>query len=199
MVLSGKSDIVNALEKVGELLEAQGVTASIVIIGGAAMNLRGYADRATTDVDIVAFGGTESGGRDVLRKAPYPLPEELRRAVYQVASDLGLDPDWLNSAAHSQWDTGLPPGLEARLDWRTHGGLAYGIAGRLDLIFFKLYAAADQVSADSVHCSDLLALHPTHVELAQANAWAREQDPSTGFADSLEKATAYVTARIQGA
>lgn len=47
-------------------------------------------------------------------------------------------------------------------------GLDVGLIGRYDLIFFKLYAAADHASPGSVHARDLLALSPTREELDAA-------------------------------
>lgn len=130
-----------ALQRVGELLAAGGQSYSIVAIGGAAMNLLGYVSRATTDVDIVAFG--RSGQAVGLIPPPEPLPAPLLQAARIVARDMGLDPDWFNNGPAGQWQTGLPPGLETRVHWRDYGPLRVGLADRRDLIFFKLYAAAD--------------------------------------------------------
>lgn len=52
-----------------------------------------------------------------------------------------------------------------------------------DLIFFKLYAAADHTGVRSVHFQDLLALQPADAELGAAAEWVREQDPAPEFAD----------------
>ena len=67
--------------------------------------------------------------------------------------------------------------------WRTYGGLEVGLASRYDLIFFKLYAAADQPGPDSVHFQDLLALGPSDEELEAAARWVRDQDPGSDFAN----------------
>lgn len=50
------SDIERALQLVGELLAARQVNFRIAVIGGSALNLLGLVSRATTDVDILAFG-----------------------------------------------------------------------------------------------------------------------------------------------
>lgn len=94
----------------------------------------------------------------------------------------------MNTLAGLQWKTGLPPGFGDRVHWRQHGGLWLGLADRHDLIFMKLYAAADGGGAASVHFQDLLALEPTHDELAAAARWARSQDPSPGFSEVLSGA-----------
>jgi hypothetical protein len=108
-----------------------------------------------------------------------------------------LPPDWLNADAALQWLQGLPPGLADRVTWRDYGSaLRVGLVGRRDLIFFKLYAAADDRNANSVHMRDLFVLTPTSDEIAAAEAWVRTQDPSPAFAGLLDKALNYVRARI---
>jgi hypothetical protein len=187
MLEDGKS-IERALALVGELLQARGVRRRIVIIGGAAINLLGIVSRATTDVDILAFGRPNGS----LYPPDEPLPPDLAAAANTVAGDLGLDPHWLNTGPASQWRTGLPPGLPGRVQWRDFGGLAVGIVSRYDLIHFKLYAAADAPGPGSVHAQDLLALSPSDLELAAAAEWVRSQDPSPAFADALNQVIAHV-------
>ena len=64
-------------------------------------------------------------------------------AVEDVARALDLATDWLNPGPASMMDFGLPPGFERRVSVRTYGGLEVHVAGRADLICFKLYAAVD--------------------------------------------------------
>ena len=69
------------------------------------------------------------------------------------------------------------------------------LAGRLDLIYPKLYAAADDTGPTSRHFADLLVLRPTADELAAAGAWiSQTQDPSPTMATALERVTAHVLA-----
>lgn len=96
-----------ALRAVGELLEFEGHSIAIVVLGGSAMILLGFVSRTTKDVDVVALAAASSG-KTILRR-PEPLPHPLARAIKRVAVDLGLEPDWMNAAAGGQWDTGLPP------------------------------------------------------------------------------------------
>lgn len=180
--LSNSREIEQALRLVGELLEAGGLRFHVAVIGGSAVNLLGLVSRATTDVDILAFADVDAQGALHLRPPDEPLPPPLAHAARTVATDLGLDPNWLNTGPASQWRTGLPPGLSERLDWRTYGGLVVGVAARYDLIFFKLYAAADDIGPSSVHFQDLVALAPTSDELEAAGHWVRDQDPSPDFA-----------------
>jgi hypothetical protein len=174
------------LRAVGEQLAAVGASYAVVIIGGAAMNLGGFVRRPTRDVDILALvvqGRIES---------PEPLPTPLRDAIARVARDYRLPEDWMNTGPASQLRTGLPPGLESRLEWRRFAGLQVGIVARDDLIAFKLYAAADQTGPGSVHLTDLLALRPSPDELERAAVWVRSQDPTPDFHPVLERVIEHV-------
>lgn len=179
--LSGPQEIERALRLVGELLDAGGHRYHIVIIGGSAVNLLGLVSRATTDVDVLAFASPDSAGVMRLRLPDEPMPAPLTTAATTVAGDLGLDPSWLNTGPSSQWRTGLPPGLEGRVAWRTYGGLSVGVSDRRDLVFFKLYAAADDSGTGSVHFQDLVAFSPSDEELDAAARWIQQQDPSPDF------------------
>lgn len=191
MTLTNAAMTETALRRVGELLAAEGEEAAIVVIGGAAMNLLGFVDRATRDVDILAFGVREASGIRII-PPPSPLPRALMRAASDVARDLELAPDWLNTGPALQWRQGLPPGLEEHVTWRRYAGLRVGIVARFDLICFKLYASADQFGPESPHVTDLLALKPSHGELLAAATWVASQDPSPGFAEALAKVVDYV-------
>ena len=60
-------------------------------------------------------------------------------------------------------------------------GLVVWLAGRFDLVCFKLYAAADDWPTRGRHLDDLRALDPTPAELGAAARWALGHDPSPGF------------------
>ena len=187
------SDIERALQLVGELLAARQVNFRIAVIGGSALNLLGLVSRATTDVDILAFGKPpDTRGAIELGPPEEPLPAALSNAAAIVAKDLGLDPHWLNTGPASQWQTGPPPGLEGRVHWRLYGGAPWvGIVDRYDLIFFKLYAAADDRGPSSVHFQDLIALRPTDGELAAAASWVRSQDPGVDFGRTVSNVVSH--------
>lgn len=200
MDLAGRTGIEQALQLLGELMAARGEQLRIVVIGGAAMNLRGLVSRATTDVDILAFGdprAEESGNRSRIMEPPDPLPAWLLRDIRTVAGDLRLDSHWLNTGPAGQWKQGLPPGLADRIEWRGFGPLEVGLVGRIDLIYFKLYAAADHTGPESVHFQDLLALRPSGAELDAAEAWTRHQDPSPEFTEVLRKVVRHAKRVIQ--
>jgi len=188
MRLSGRAALVEALQAVGERLAYDGVTCTLVVVGGAALNLLGIVDRPTIDVDVLARVGDDG---ETLQP-PDPLPDALRRAVVAVARDRGLLETWVNTTVADQWRFGLPPGLGERLTWETFGGLRVGIVERRDLICFKLYASADQTGPDNVHVRDLLALRPRGPELEAAAEWVRSQDAGPEFHAVVARVVAYV-------
>jgi hypothetical protein len=185
------NDIENALQAVGDLLAADGHRLGIVVIGGAALSLLGVVDRATRDVDIVAFANNHEHPEN-LERPPRPLPAELASAIAQVARDFGLPENWMNRGPAGQWDVGLPPGFAERVAWRTYGGLDVGLADRLDLICFKLEAAADQPTSNSRHFRDLVALNPSDDELAIAHQWAREKNAGVEYQTILDRVVEHV-------
>lgn len=173
----------NALEEllsaVGEHLQAAGEPTSIVVVGGGALSMRGWVDRTTDDVDVIARVREADGAHELL--PPEPLPKPLVDAVVRVARDYGLRSDWLNTLVAMQWTTGLPPDLLEGVEWRRFGALHVGFAGRRSIIALKLFAAVDQGS-ESVHFQDLVALDPTDGELEDAADWVSRQDGSPRFA-----------------
>ncbi len=193
MTLHGSQAIERALKAVGERLAADGESVSVVVLGGAAMNLHGIVQRATTDVDILARVVDDEG----TIAHPDPLPEALHRAAAAVARDLRLRDDWMNTAVAGQWELGLPEGLADRLEWRMYGALRVGLVSRRDLIYFKLYASADQTGPESVHARDLLALLPTRGELAGAAEWVRAQDASPDFHRVVAEVVEYVDGALR--
>lgn len=198
--LTGGSDIRTALGRVAEFLAGKGEAFAIVILGGAALNLLGVVERETIDVDILAVGLPEdrSVPRQIVEPPPRPLSQALVLAIHQVAEELGLAEAWMNIGPALQWRSGLPPGLAARIEWRTFGdALDVGIVSRYDLIFFKLFAAADDSGTDSVHYKDLLALNPTPPELRAAADWVRGQDASEAFAEILERVVTDVSRQLR--
>ena len=169
------------LAALAEHLGALNQRVEMVVIGGAALQILGYVDRPTRDVDVVAilYGS-------VLREAQ-PLPEPLRHAAARVSRDFGLPKDWLNAGPTDLVRLGLPEGFLSRVHTRTFGpALSVHFADRLDLIHFKLYAMVDQ--GGGRHEADLRALQPTREELLAAARWTRTHDPSEGFRDELEAA-----------
>ncbi len=106
----------------------KGTPLEVSICGGAAINLLGFIQRVTKDIDIVS---------------PEILPETFREAVKITADYFGLKSDWINQGPIDLLRMGLPEGFHARcakLDFQST--LIFCIASRLDQIHFKVYAAA---------------------------------------------------------
>ncbi len=187
------SEIEETLRRLGELLEHGGRNAAIVVVGGAALNLLGVVQRNTVDIDVIAVGGGVGPTGTPMIVEPKGLPLDLAEEVARVTRDFNLPPGWINTAVASQWRTGLPPGFADRIHWRQYGGLSVGLAGRWDLIAFKLHATADQ-DMRSRHLTDLLALQPSREELESAAAWVRTQDAGPEFHVILTRVMAHVAA-----
>lgn len=138
------------------------------------MLLLGIIHRPTKDLDVLALV------RDGEYVTAQPLPGELETAARDVAAELGLAPDWLNSGPTAQIDSGLPAGFHERVETRTYRTLVTHIASRLDHIYLKLYAAVDH-AGQGKHFDDLRRLTPTRQELLDAADWVRSQDISPSF------------------
>lgn len=169
-------DVPEMLAALGELLGSRGRRYELVLIGGASLQLHGVISRPTRDADVLA---ERVDGQVV----PLPsLPDHLRAAVQDVGEAYGAAPDWLNTGPQSLIELGLPLGFEARLERRDfEPGLVIWLAGRYDLVCFKLYAAANEWPTRGRHIQDLRALAPVPADLLTAARWARSHDPSPGF------------------
>lgn len=180
-------NIIAALRALGEILASQGEHAAVVVVGGTALIVQGFVTRTTRDVDVIAISSDPTNRDRKAIEPPEPLPESLLQAISRVARDYNLPDDWMNTTAGLLWKTGLPPRFEERIHWEQYDGLWLGLADRYDLIFLKLYAAADSEGPSSVHYQDLMALQPTNEELDAAAQWVRSQDPSAPFARILNQ------------
>lgn len=174
------------LQAAGDLLEYEGLNASVVVVGGAALNMLGFVARTTDDIDVIAQVKEQGRGKEPRLLPPEPLPEALQHAILRVARDFGLSKTWMNTEIGAQWRQGLPPWLNNDLIWRRYGRLKVGLAGRRTLIALKLFAATDQ-GPRSVHYQDLIALSPTEKELDSARVWVATQDASEAFASILDE------------
>jgi hypothetical protein len=175
----GRTQLETALRALGNLLEARRLHYEVVLIGGGNLILRGFVSRPTTkDLDLLGEW-TPSGVRPMR-----PMPEALRIAVEDVARTYGLARDWVNLGPESLLDLGLPDGFAGRLERHDYGGIVTWLAGRFDMVCFKLYAAVDQGSR-SRHLQDLRELQPDRDELFAAARWTRTHDPSPGFRSVL--------------
>lgn len=175
----GRAQLETALTALGELLTARELHYEVVLVGGGNLILRELIARPTTkDLDIL--GARTANGVDQMR----PMPEPLRAAVIDVGRAFGLADDWLNTGPDSLLDLGLPDGFSERLERRDFGGLVAWLAGRFDMVCFKLYAAVDQ-GPRSRHFQDLREMEPERDDLLAAARWATSHDPSPGFRSLL--------------
>jgi hypothetical protein len=172
-----------ALALVGVMLAERGLAFEVVVIGGANLALTGLIPRPTVDVDVVAIRTSRTEPLECAR----PLPTELREAVSQVAELIGLYDGWMNGAASSDFDLGLPPGFEQRLSVRTFGGLRVAFAHRRDIVAWKLQAAVDQLGTRNRHMDDLRRLRPAEDELIAARRWFETvEGPDSAFWSHLD-------------
>ena len=179
MDMIGREQLEAALAALGELLAARGVRYELVLVGGGNLILRGLITRPTTkDLDILG-----ERALDVIRPLR-PMPAPLREAVTDVGRAFGLADEWLNVGPNFLLDLGLPDGFTERLERRDFGGLVVWLAGRYDMVCFKLYAAVDQ-GPRSRHFEDLVELGPDGNDLLGAARWASTHDPSPGFRSLL--------------
>jgi hypothetical protein len=179
MTSIGRTQLETALRALGELLEARERHYEVVLIGGGNLILRGLVTRPTTK-DLDLLGEWTSDGIKPMR----PMPEPLRIAVVDVARAHGLASDWVNLGPESLLDFGLPHGFLGRLERRDYGGIVAWLAGRVDMICFKLYASVDQ-GPRSRHLQDLNELRPDRDELLAAARWTMTNDPSPGYRSLL--------------
>jgi hypothetical protein len=131
-------------------LKQQHIQRELVICGGAALIALQIISRETRDVDVLKPR----------------IDIALQKAAKAVAKNLGLVENWLNNGPAMLMNE-LPP------DWDSHceavfsgSHLTVRALGRRDLIYSKLYAAADRMS----DVDDLVAIKPTEDELESARA-----------------------------
>ena len=179
MTSIGRTQLEIALRALGQLLEARGLHYEVVLIGGGNLILRGLVTRPTTK-DLDLLGEWTADGIKPMR----PMPEPLRMAVLDVARTYGLASDWVNLGPESLLDLGLPDGFLERLEQRDYGGLVAWLADRVDMVWFKLYAAVDQ-GPRSRHLQDLRELRPDRDELLAGARWTVTHDPSPGYRSLL--------------
>lgn len=173
--------LIEALETLGELLGERGHRYELAVLGGGSLLLQGLLSRTTADLDVVAR--IESSAY----RTAEPLPKALKEAVGEVATLYSLGRSWLNSGPTDLLRFGLPDGFSDRSEMRKYGALTLRLAGRLDQIAFKLYAAVDQ-GPRSKHFRDLQELGPSREELVHGARWAVTHDTSEPFEDQLWQA-----------
>jgi len=163
-----------ALAALGAKLEMHETkTVSLLICGGAALNISGHLTRATADIDVLGRSGSAGEFAE--------MPEWLYAFAEEVAAELSLESGWLNDAALSVAQMGLPKGILSRAEKRSFGNsLEIAIASRMDLIALKCFAALD-AKAGKKHLGDLVDLNPTQEEMSFATDWLLDRPTSPEF------------------
>ncbi|MEE8350135.1 MAG: DUF6036 family nucleotidyltransferase [Acidobacteriota bacterium] len=187
-ILTGER-IEELLTAVGELLQAAGHRCSIVVVGGASLNLLGLLERTTKDIDVAARVEVKEGRRIFVH--PDPLPEPLQKAITTVARDFSIPTEWMNTQVATQWTDALPTFLFEEIQWQQYGSLEVGVVGRTTLLVLKLHAAVDR-DTDSVHYQDLIELAPTDSELVEARSIVATLDAGTEFPEILDQTISQV-------
>jgi hypothetical protein len=180
-----KQKLEEALNLLNNRLElAKASPVHIIACGGSALIITGIVGRTTKDIDVLGIMKTFEGKKEILK--PEPLPEVLQKSILEVADTLGIDKNWLNTGPKDLLKYGLPEGFLERLEKREYGRLlTVYFAGRIDQIYFKVYAAVD--SGPGRHVDDLLLLQPTVDEIEKAAKWAMTHDPSEPFRNTLKE------------
>lgn len=179
MTEMNKSTVLEALQILGERLRLkQSSPIQLVVCGGSALMVLDLVSRSTEDIDVVALA-TPDG--DIL--SPSPFPDDLVKAIREVAELQGLPDYWLNFGPSRDsgglFQCGLPDGLLGRAHEKNFGShLKVYFVDRFDQIHFKVFAAADSLG---VHVADLMELKPTSEEMEAAAKWCMTHDPSEGF------------------
>lgn len=164
----------------GFLEAAEAPHETLVIIGGSALITLGIVSRTTKDVDIMAGVDAERGLVD-----PRPMSPALRAAAENVAREMHLEPNWINTGPADQVLAGLPEGFLSRLSRQDYGpALTLCFPDRFDLIHLKLFAIMDQ--GKGRHVTDLMALEPTDDEMVKAAAWVLTQDAGEVFPEIVK-------------
>lgn len=150
----------------------------LAVCGGSALIATAIVSRTTRDVDVVAL--LDEHERLV---APVPLPDVLVQAARDITPLADLGENWLNNGPSrgegGLFQMGLPPGFASRLVRRDYGdSLSIYFIGRLDQIYFKIYAGTDRGGRD---LTDLAALNPTEEEVEAAARWAMTNDVSEPY------------------
>lgn len=189
-MLEGKDGIEEVLMALSEQLGAEDAgLIEIVVCGGAALNILGYVQRTTEDIDVIAFVDKDEQGMNVLIKAN-PMKPALLEAARRAQRDFDLKENWLNAGPSPIMNLGLPDGLMDRVEARTYGeNLIVHFLSRYDQIHFKLYAAIDQ---GGKHFDDLMALNPTADELEKAARWSMTHNPFDEYKRVLKRFLEYI-------
>ena len=169
-----QQNLTEALQLLGNLLAARrGEDYWLVVCGGSALLAQQIISRSTHDVDVLALRDW-NGGVD----GAYPMPENLMKAASQVADELKLDGNWLNSASSFHFPDLhlLPASFWQELETREYGDyLKISFVTRSGQIQLKTYATLNRAKPRDL--DDLRALSPTSAETETAVRWVLDKMP----------------------
>jgi hypothetical protein len=153
----------------------------LVVCGGSALLVQKITSRSTHDVDVLALRDW-NGGVD----GASPLPEPLKLAAGQVAEELRLEANWLNSAASLHFPDlhQLPVSFWQEMETRDYGDfLRISFVTRSGQIHLKIFAALNR--AQPRDFDDLRALAPSSAETEDALRWLLANIPVLAFRNKL--------------
>lgn len=169
-----QQNLAGALQLLGQLLEARkGAEFWLVVCGGSALLAQQIISRSTHDVDVLAVRDWDGGVG-----AAFPLPEALKQAAENVAQELHLDGNWLNSAASMHFPDLhlLPSSFWQELETREYGHyLKISFVTRSGQIQLKTYAVLNRAKPRDL--DDLRILAPTGPETEAAVRWILDNMP----------------------
>ncbi|MBL8878556.1 MAG: hypothetical protein JNG88_05495 [Phycisphaerales bacterium] len=148
MSVLGKSEIVAALTRLGELAQREGLKVELLLLGGCAMVLGFEARLSTRDVDAVVVSPPD--------RAP------IRRLVETIAKERDWAPDWLNDGAK-----GFVTSLDAGKTVLVAPGIRVRIPPLEALLAMKLCAWRDDL--DIADARRLL----SEIETSRQEGWVR--------------------------
>lgn len=132
-----REDIIRGLKELAADLNGRGISADVFIIGGAALVLRYFDRRLTSDVDLGSMNF-----------------ELIKPSAEAVANKNGWDPDWINNAA-----TQFVPSLGKSVTWETlyeNQGVSFKVTTPEVMLVMKL--AASRTGRDDQDIANLLAI-----------------------------------------
>lgn len=139
-----ETKIKNALNRLSELLNQANESRTLLLVGGAALQLLGHTHKiVTTDVDNLL-----------------PMDDLLKNLVIKIAKEMDLNENWLNSNSSSFARKNIDYFLNAQTVLST-GSLTVQIVSITIFIELKVRAHLDR----GFDLEDIIALHPTKEQL----------------------------------
>ncbi|MDO9183008.1 MAG: DUF6036 family nucleotidyltransferase [Bacteriovorax sp.] len=139
-----ETKIKNALNRLSELLGETNESRTLLLVGGAALQLLGYTHKTvTTDIDNLL-----------------PMDDLLKNLVLKIAKEMDLNENWLNSNSSSFARKNIDYFLNAQTVISSNS-LTVQIVSINIFIELKVRAHLDR----GFDLEDILALHPTKEQL----------------------------------